>query len=169
VVSANGVRYPLKLRSSGACAALDEPQRRLDRLGRPRVLLRVEERLAILQHRPRLGDPLGRRQRIPARLPERQVGALLDVRQSALPLQLPDPLLDPRAHLAQWRIAQNPVVRLDVGVDRNHLNPIRPQKAREHRDREIGRGRVTSRRINQRNLHEKARINLNLNLRENLW
>src|SRR5581483_4450488 len=129
--------------------------RRFDGGGGALVALGIEERRVVAQRVARLDDPDGRRVRVAARAPELEVRALLDVIERALAIELAEPPLHPLGERAQGRRAQERIVRLDVGVDGQHLDAVRAQEARQHRHRQIRRGRITSRRINQGDLHKR--------------
>ena len=79
-------------------------------------------------------------------------GKLLDMAQRAFALKLGEPAFKPRRHSFQRRPAQQAVMRFDVRVNRQRVHAMRPQIGRQRGQREIRRGRVRGRRINQGNV-----------------
>jgi len=132
----------------------DQPAPRLDGLDRALIRLSVEERDRILQHPPRLGNPRRRRQRVSTGPPQATPDQLIFMAQRRQSRQLRQPRLQSRRHPGQALSPQQPVPPLDIGVDRQHLDPLRPQKSRQHRHRQIRRRRITRRRIDECNLQD---------------
>ena len=116
---------------------------------------RVVEALsrAVAHHRERAVDGPGHRGSLPPRRPERGVGQLVFVRKRALFFEGRQPLLDAGRELFEARAREQPLPRLDVRVDGQHLDVVRAQPGREGGHGQVGRGGIASRRIDEGDAH----------------
>ena len=131
----------------------DQAQRRLDGLDRALVVLSDEEALGILEHRARFGDAGRRRVGVAARAPQREVRAPRRVVERRASLELAQARARALGQGAERLWTQQAVVRFDVGVDRNHLDAVAAEEARQHGHRQVGRGRITRGRVDEGDLH----------------
>ena len=87
----------------------------------------------------------------------------LDLRgmvEGSAALELGEAGLEPVTNLAKATGGEERVEGLDVRVDRQDADAVRPEEPGEHRDREIRRGRVARGRVNERyvDAHGHARV-----------
>ncbi len=131
----------------------DHAQRRVDRVDRARIQLRVVKARGIAQDRHGLGDAAGNGARIAERSKQRRIRQLIRVAERRAAIQLMQPLLDALRQRRQRLRAQQTIERLDVGVDRQHVDAVGAEKSGQRRHRQIGRRRIAGRRVNQGHAH----------------
>ena len=132
-----------------------DTQRGLDRRDGTGVRIRVVEGGLVAERRLRLGDPLGHGMGVRPVADEAGVLELLAVGERILTVELGEPRLEAVPEPAEGDRIEEGIERLDVRVDREHLDAVRPEEPGEHRDREIRRGRVARGRVDECDAHAR--------------
>ena len=138
------------------------PLRRFDRRDRGLVRIVFVEAGPVAERRDGIVDRARYVRHFAARAPERRVEELLLVRQRALLLERREARKDPPPEGLERRARQERLPSLEVRVDRQHPDAVLPQPCRERRHRQIRRGRVAARGVDEgylgcvANIHEAA-------------
>jgi hypothetical protein len=127
----------------------DHAERSVDGRRGGRIPVRIEEARLVAERRLRAPDPVRDGMRIATRTDQRCELELLGVRERGARVQAREARLDPIAKPGERAGLQQVVERLDVRVDRQHLHAVGAEKAREHGDGEVRRGRVARRWLNE--------------------